>query len=59
MFKRGQLILSARTDRYFLVDIWPFAYPIRNGRTHPNPLRIAHDQWKLIGNNYQAKTKTN
>lgn len=56
MFKPGQLIRSARTDRYFIVDVWPFAYPIRNGRVNPNPLRIAHGQWKLVGNNYQNLT---
>lgn len=55
MFKKGQVILSARTNRIFIVDIWPFASLIANGRVRSNPLRIGHSQWVLIGNNYWRK----
>lgn len=57
MFKKGQVLLSIRTDRFFIVEDWPFAFPVKNGNVLPNPLRLAHGQWKLIGNNYQAKQK--
>lgn len=55
MFKKGQVILSARTNRIFIVDIRPFASLIANGRVRSNPLRIGHSQWVLIGNNYWRK----
>lgn len=55
MFKKGQVLLSARTDRFFIVEDWPFAFPVRNGSVLPNLFRVGHRQFKLIGNNYQAK----
>jgi hypothetical protein len=57
MFKTGQVIRSTRTNRIFIVEAWPFARPIVDNNIWPNPLKMAHDQLVLIGNNYQAKPK--
>lgn len=56
MFNSGQLIRSKRSDRFFIVEDWPFAYPIRNGRVNPNPIPIIHTELVLIGNNYKNLT---
>ncbi len=48
MFKKGQIIRSRRTGNFRVVINWPLLNTISG-----LPSAAGHDEWLLIGNNYQ------